>query len=113
MAEADEAPAAAAQRELKEELGLDPEIGRLLVVDWVPPHGPWDHSLMFIFDGGILRHQQLAELNVIDRELSILRLADPAEMPELLRLCMAPGSRRTPRALRQTGGVLRRKSLGG
>jgi hypothetical protein len=24
------------------------------VVDWVPPHGPWDDQLAFIFDGGTL-----------------------------------------------------------
>ncbi|MEV4170187.1 NUDIX hydrolase [Nonomuraea sp. NPDC049709] len=85
MAEANEAPAAAARRELKEELGLDLEIGRLLVVDWVPPHGPWDDSLMFIFDGGILEHRQLAQVHVVDPELADLRLAGPAEMPKLLR----------------------------
>ncbi|WP_327582256.1 NUDIX hydrolase [Nonomuraea sp. NBC_00507] len=85
MAEANEAPASAAHRELKEELGLDLEIGRLLVVDWVPPHGPWDDSLMFIFDGGVMKHRHLAHLKVVDPELASVRLVDPAEMQELLR----------------------------
>ncbi|MFI7466886.1 NUDIX domain-containing protein [Nonomuraea sp. NPDC049646] len=54
MPEANESPAAAARREIKEELGLDIRVGRLLAVDWVSPHGPRDNSLMFIFDGGTL-----------------------------------------------------------
>ncbi|MEV4842182.1 NUDIX hydrolase [Micromonospora matsumotoense] len=54
MAEANEAPQVAAERELREELGLRRPAGRLLVVDWVAPHGPWDDSLMFVFDGGVL-----------------------------------------------------------
>ncbi|HEY3511634.1 MAG TPA: NUDIX hydrolase, partial [Kribbella sp.] len=32
----------------------DLEIGRLLVVDWVPAHGPWSDALAFVFDGGVL-----------------------------------------------------------
>ncbi|MEF3112392.1 NUDIX hydrolase [Streptomyces chrestomyceticus] len=54
MVEANEAPEEAAVREVKEELGLTIELLGLLVVDWVPPHGPWDDQLAFIFDGGEL-----------------------------------------------------------
>jgi 8-oxo-dGTP diphosphatase len=54
MAEANEAPRAAARREIREELGFEPAVGRLLVVDWVAPHDPWDDLLAFIFDGGTL-----------------------------------------------------------
>ena len=54
MAEANEPPHLAAEREVREELGLELRVGPLLVVDWVAPHGPWDDSLMFIFDGGAL-----------------------------------------------------------
>lgn len=47
-------PIDAAARELREELGLRVEIGALLCVDWIPPHGPWDDTLVFVFDGGTL-----------------------------------------------------------
>ena len=54
MAEANEPPADAVRRELREELGLDLHVGELLCVDWVSPHGPWDDLVNFIFDGGVL-----------------------------------------------------------
>jgi ADP-ribose pyrophosphatase YjhB (NUDIX family) len=54
IAEYDESPYDACRREVKEEIGLDLEIGPLLVVDWVPALGPWTDALAFIFDGGII-----------------------------------------------------------
>lgn len=54
IVEYDESPYEACCREVKEEIGLDLPIGRLLVVDWVPANGPWSDSLAFVFDGGIL-----------------------------------------------------------
>lgn len=69
MAEANESPQVAAHRELTEELGLIPTVGRLLVVDWVPPHDPWDDSLMFVFDGGVLTERQITTLRINDGEL--------------------------------------------
>jgi ADP-ribose pyrophosphatase YjhB (NUDIX family) len=54
IVEYDESPYEACCREVKEEIGLDLEIGRLLVVDWVPALGPWSDALAFVFDGGIL-----------------------------------------------------------
>ncbi|MEU4290244.1 NUDIX hydrolase [Kribbella sp. NPDC026596] len=54
IAEYDESPYDACRREVKEEIGLDLEIGPLLVVDWVPVLGPWTDALAFVFDGGIL-----------------------------------------------------------
>lgn len=52
--EADESPHAAARRELREELGLSVEVGRLLVTDWVPARVGRTDGLMLIFDGGVL-----------------------------------------------------------
>ena len=49
LVEAGESPRAAAARELREELGLDVEIGRLLVVDWDAPAWLPDDGLMLVF----------------------------------------------------------------
>ncbi|MFB7178461.1 NUDIX domain-containing protein [Streptomyces sp. NPDC056257] len=70
MAEANEAPEAALARELREELGLNAVPRGLLVVDWVPPHGPWDDQLAFIFDAGTLDDAQAAGVRPHDDELS-------------------------------------------
>lgn len=65
--EADEAPWTTATREVREEVGLDCPLGRLLVIDHVPEEGPMPEGLAFIFDGGI----------ITDAEVSALRLRDP------------------------------------
>lgn len=39
--EENESPLDACIREVREELGIEREIGLLLVVDWVPAHGVW------------------------------------------------------------------------
>lgn len=69
IAEAAESPAACARRESREELGVDLQVGRLLVVHHqVRPNL---QMLSFAFDGG-----------VIDSDLACLRL-DPAEIREV------------------------------
>jgi 8-oxo-dGTP diphosphatase len=77
VAEANEPPHQAVQRELKEELDLDIQIGSLLVIDWVSPHGPWDDLLAFIFDGGELGDEQIAELRLMDDELAAFEFCTP------------------------------------
>ena len=52
--EAGESPAAAAGREIVEELGIEIEVGRLLVVDWLPVRPPKTEGVMILFDGGVL-----------------------------------------------------------
>lgn len=85
MVEANEPPRIAAERELREELGLTLTVGRLLVVEWVPPHGPWDDQLVFIFDGGQLDDAAVANLRLTDEELAELRFVTPAEAKSLLK----------------------------
>jgi 8-oxo-dGTP diphosphatase len=85
MAEANEPPHEAAQRELREELGLERQITDLLVVDWVSPHGPWDDSLMFIFDGGTLTSDQIAALKLVDDELIAHQFCTEVEAAARLR----------------------------
>jgi 8-oxo-dGTP diphosphatase len=85
MAEANEALLDAARREVAEELGIDYAGGRLLVVDWVAPHGPWDDSLAFIFDGGILPEPDRARIRLLDGELNEYRFVPLDQVGQLLR----------------------------
>lgn len=87
MVEANEPPMDALRRELTEELGHDvrAEDITLLCVDWVPPHGPWDDSLMFIFNAGTLTTQQVSALRLADGELAAYELCTPKQAAQRLR----------------------------
>ncbi|MPZ87040.1 MAG: NUDIX domain-containing protein [Nitriliruptorales bacterium] len=85
MAEANESPRDAALREIREELGFQAQLGRILCVDWVSPHGPWDDSLVFVFDGGALTTEQAASLRPVDAELRSLRFVASEEAAVMLR----------------------------
>jgi len=85
MAEANESPMDAARREIAEELGIAYAGGRLLVIDWVAPHGPWDDSLVFVFDGGTLTAEQQAAIRLSDDELGEYRFHEHHVARSLLR----------------------------
>ena len=53
-----ESPKQACAREVREELGITPPIGELLVVDWAP-HPDEGDKLLFVFDGGTLTKDHL------------------------------------------------------
>lgn len=89
MAEANEPPRAAAERELREELGLDTRVGRLLVLDWDGPHGPWDDQLVFVFDADALSDDQVANLRVADPEIASFAFLPADEAAQRLRSDMA------------------------
>ncbi len=76
MIEANESPTAGALRELEEELGITPTIGRPLVVEWVGAHGPWDDQIVFVFDGGVLPDEDIAVIEVRDREIGRWQFVD-------------------------------------
>ncbi|GAB3928286.1 hypothetical protein GCM10027613_45310 [Microlunatus endophyticus] len=54
-----ESPRQGAIREVKEELGIDIELGRLLAVDWMPPYLGWDDAEELIFDGGAVTEAEI------------------------------------------------------
>lgn len=99
MAESNESPRKAAEREFMEELGVTIAVGRLLLLDWLGPHGPWDDQLVFIFDGGVLTGKQLAHLRVTDPEISQFAMLNPEDAGRRLRPDMAQRLSRAHQAL--------------
>ncbi len=53
VVEVNESPAVAVGREIREELALDIDAGRLLLTDWLPPWSGWDDAVCLVFDGGV------------------------------------------------------------
>jgi DNA-binding transcriptional MerR regulator/ADP-ribose pyrophosphatase YjhB (NUDIX family) len=58
VVDGDESPLSAATRAVRRELGLDMQLGRLLVVDWVAPAPGGIEGLLFVYDGGTLTAEQ-------------------------------------------------------
>ena len=67
--EAEESPRDGAVREVREELGLVVEPGRLVAVDYVPPIEDRTEGLIFVYDGGGLTDEQAAAIQLADEEL--------------------------------------------
>lgn len=76
IVEQNESPKAACERELLEELGLDIEVGRLLIVDY--SINIYDQeNLQFIFDGGVLTNEQIEVIRLPDDELKQYEFIQP------------------------------------
>jgi hypothetical protein len=82
---------------VREELGIDLEIGRLLVVDWMPPYLGWDDAIEMIFDGGVVAEGDLAYWSLQPTEIKAVALTDLSTASQLLtplafrRLSLAVG----------------------
>ena len=70
MAESNESPRDALSREVAEELGIEVRAGRLLALDWIGPHGPWDDQMVFVFDVEVLTDDVVATVRIADSEIS-------------------------------------------
>jgi ADP-ribose pyrophosphatase YjhB (NUDIX family) len=78
-----ESPLAACVREVREELGIMPPIGPLLVVDWAPADSEGD-KILFIFAGGTLSADQLAGIRLGVDELRSYDFRDLASADAIL-----------------------------
>ncbi|NBM14457.1 NUDIX hydrolase [Streptomyces sp. GC420] len=78
-----ETPHEGTAREVKEELGISPPIGSLLVADWAP-HPAEGDKLLFIFDGGQLPEAIREQITVDGREISEYAFHHPDEIDALL-----------------------------
>jgi 8-oxo-dGTP pyrophosphatase MutT (NUDIX family) len=68
--EAEESPYAACRREVAEELGLDRQPGRVLVVDWVPSQPGRPEGLIVVYHGGVLRTADIEAIRLPVDELA-------------------------------------------
>lgn len=80
-----ETPYEAAQREVFEELGIQPQIGRLLVADWWSdsPETDLGAKLVFIFDGSKLNSDQVNSVRVDGREIVSIKFHRLDELEEV------------------------------
>ncbi|MEU3775769.1 NUDIX domain-containing protein [Streptomyces sp. NPDC032472] len=79
-----ETPREAARREVREELGLELEPGRLLGVNW--SHKPGRPArIRFLYDGGVLAADTLARIRLSPIELLRWRAAAPDELRNLVK----------------------------
>lgn len=79
IVEPDESPRQGAIRELKEELGIEIELGRLLAVDWMPHYLGWDDACELIFDGGTVTEEEIDGFVLQPTEIRAVRLIDIAD----------------------------------
>lgn len=77
-----ETPRETAAREVREELGIAPPIGRLLVTDWAPDQTEGD-KLLFLFDGGVLAPEHLDKIQLDPAEIAAYEFHDVAQLDEL------------------------------
>ncbi len=82
--EADESPLIAAQRETEEEIGLTLDLSRLLLVEYQAASDDTNESLQFVFDGGTINAQQIAQIKLPLDELSEWRFVPLATAVQLL-----------------------------
>ncbi|MFF4495468.1 NUDIX domain-containing protein [Streptomyces sp. NPDC001546] len=77
-----ESPRQACVREVQEELGITPHIGRLLVVDWAPNPGEGD-KVLYLFDGGCLTADDRRQIALQVDELRGYDFHDADQVPDL------------------------------
>ncbi len=78
-----ESPRAAALREVREELGLDVEVGDMLVLDWAP-HPAEGDKLLIIFDGGELTPGLVAQFQLAQNEIAAAAFFNMNQLNEVL-----------------------------
>ncbi|MGW6199925.1 NUDIX domain-containing protein [Kribbella sp. NPDC055110] len=111
LVERDESPRLAAQREVREEIGLTVEPGGLLAVDWIPQSGDFTEIVAFLFDGGVLTPADIDRIVLQPTEVTSSRFVTLDEASHLLdpeqfaRVAAGLKNRRTPEAVYLENGV--------
>ncbi|MGE2714409.1 NUDIX domain-containing protein [Mycolicibacterium litorale] len=101
--EEDEPPPVTCLRECREELGVDIEVGRLLVIDHQVDGGEQGNSVMFVYDGGVV--EECALHAVPSDEGRGVVFVDPKDLSSVTISRLANRIRHALTA-RETGGVV-------
>ena len=97
IVEAGEPPRVGAVREVREELGIDLALGRLMITDWMPPYLGWEDAVELIYDGGTIEEADLSALTLQPAEIRRVALVTLDEAAALVtplslrRLTVASG----------------------
>jgi 8-oxo-dGTP diphosphatase len=67
--EENESPREACEREIKEELGIDIKISRILCIEYQSAHSSKTESVQFIADGGIISDYEISKIQIQQSEL--------------------------------------------
>ncbi|WP_382465530.1 NUDIX domain-containing protein [Streptomyces noursei] len=78
-----ESPLAACRREVQEELGITPDIGSLLVIDWAPSEVEGD-KVLYVFDGGQLRPKEFTDIKFPPDEILAAEFHPADQLDDLL-----------------------------
>jgi 8-oxo-dGTP diphosphatase len=105
IVEAHESPAQACKREVQEELGLDIDLKRLLLVDYLSDSPEKVEALMFIFQGPRLTQAEIDAIQLQIEELSEYRFCTIYEAMSLLNSRLGPRVQRSLEALVENGPV--------
>jgi ADP-ribose pyrophosphatase YjhB (NUDIX family) len=89
IVEQDESPLQACLREIREEIGLDVTLGRLLTVDYKSRQEDRPDSLQFVFFGGVLTTGQIVSIRLPPAELSEYQFVVAEAAWDLLRETLA------------------------
>ncbi|MFE3792925.1 NUDIX domain-containing protein [Streptomyces goshikiensis] len=102
--DAGESPAAAAAREMREELGVDGHYPHGLAVDWIPADTPgfppetrFPGEILHVYDGGTWTPDRIGAVRLPAQEITGIEFAEPADLPALMD---AGDARRALSALR-------------
>lgn len=87
VVEVNESPKAAAEREVREEIGLTIQAGRLLLLDYnsYPDHPDKTEALIFFFDGGTLSPDQIAAITPAADEIERAGFFTRDNLPDMPR----------------------------
>ncbi len=84
VVEQNESPKQCCAREVLEEIGLNREIGPLLVIDYNGQCKEKTESLMFVFDCGTLSESEISAIQLQDNELSEFAFFGQDTLPETM-----------------------------